>query len=47
MPTYVAATAWYLIICSVLMVGQYYLEPTASSWSWSDPPAAARRPASG
>jgi polar amino acid transport system permease protein len=26
MPTYVAATAWYLIVCSVLMVGQYYLE---------------------
>ncbi len=26
MPTYVAATAWYLIICSVLMVGQSYLE---------------------
>ena len=26
MPSFVAATAWYLIICSVLMVGQYYLE---------------------
>jgi polar amino acid transport system permease protein len=26
MPTYVAATAWYLILCSVLMVGQYFLE---------------------
>ena len=26
MPTYVAATAWYLIVCSVLMVGQSYLE---------------------
>jgi len=26
MPSYVAATAWYLIICSILMVGQYYLE---------------------
>jgi polar amino acid transport system permease protein len=26
MPAYVAATVWYLIICSVLMVGQYYLE---------------------
>jgi polar amino acid transport system permease protein len=26
MPTYVAATVWYLIICSVLMVGQSYLE---------------------
>lgn len=26
MPTFVAATAWYLIVCSVLMVGQYYLE---------------------
>ncbi|QGN57963.1 amino acid ABC transporter permease [Nostocoides sp. HKS02] len=26
MPTYVAATAWYLIVCSVLMVGQYWLE---------------------
>ncbi len=26
MPAYVAATLWYLIICSVLMVGQYYLE---------------------
>jgi polar amino acid transport system permease protein len=26
MPTYVAATAWYLIVCSVLMVGQHYLE---------------------
>jgi polar amino acid transport system permease protein len=26
MPGLVAATIWYLIICSVLMVGQYYLE---------------------
>ncbi len=26
MPTIVAATAWYLIVCSVLMVGQYFLE---------------------
>lgn len=26
MAGYVAATAWYLIVCSVLMVGQYYLE---------------------
>lgn len=26
MPALVGATAWYLIICSVLMVGQYYLE---------------------
>ena len=26
MPTYVAATAWYLIVCSVLMVGQAWLE---------------------
>lgn len=26
MPTLVAATAWYLIVCSVLMVGQSYLE---------------------
>ena len=26
MPSYVAATAWYLIVCSVLMVGQSYLE---------------------
>jgi polar amino acid transport system permease protein len=26
MPGFVAATLWYLIICSVLMVGQYYLE---------------------
>ncbi len=26
MPAYVAATLWYLIICSILMVGQYYLE---------------------
>ena len=26
MPTYVAATAWYLIVCSVLMVGQSFLE---------------------
>ena len=26
MPALVAATLWYLIICSVLMVGQYYLE---------------------
>jgi polar amino acid transport system permease protein len=26
MPTYVAATAWYLIVCSVLMVGQAFLE---------------------
>jgi polar amino acid transport system permease protein len=22
----VAATLWYLIVCSILMVGQYYLE---------------------
>jgi len=26
MPCFVAATLWYLIVCSVLMVGQYYLE---------------------
>ncbi|HET7475717.1 MAG TPA: amino acid ABC transporter permease [Dermatophilaceae bacterium] len=26
MPALVASTAWYLLICSVLMVGQYYLE---------------------
>ncbi len=26
MPSFVAATAWYLIVCSILMVGQYYLE---------------------
>jgi polar amino acid transport system permease protein len=26
MPTMVAATLWYLIVCSILMVGQYYLE---------------------
>jgi len=26
MPGYVAATLWYLIVCSILMVGQYYLE---------------------
>jgi polar amino acid transport system permease protein len=26
MPALVAATLWYLIICSILMVGQYYLE---------------------
>jgi len=26
MPAYVAATAWYLIVCSILMVGQSYLE---------------------
>jgi polar amino acid transport system permease protein len=26
MPGFVAATLWYLIICSILMVGQYYLE---------------------
>ncbi|MHB8185864.1 MAG: amino acid ABC transporter permease [Dermatophilaceae bacterium] len=26
MPAYVAATLWYLIVCSVLMVGQFYLE---------------------
>ncbi|MDN5789661.1 MAG: amino acid ABC transporter permease [Micrococcales bacterium] len=26
MPSFVAATAWYLIVCSVLMVGQHYLE---------------------
>lgn len=26
MPALVAATAWYLIVCSVLMVGQFYLE---------------------
>jgi polar amino acid transport system permease protein len=26
MPTYVAATAWYLIVCSILMVGQAWLE---------------------
>lgn len=26
MPAYIAATLWYLIVCSVLMVGQSYLE---------------------
>ncbi|WP_295694455.1 amino acid ABC transporter permease [Lapillicoccus sp.] len=26
MPGFVAATLWYLIVCSILMVGQYYLE---------------------
>ena len=26
MPALVGATLWYLIICSILMVGQYYLE---------------------
>ena len=26
MPGFVAATLWYLIICSILMVGQFYLE---------------------
>jgi polar amino acid transport system permease protein len=26
MPGFVAATLWYLVICSILMVGQYYLE---------------------
>ncbi|ADU46783.1 amino acid ABC transporter membrane protein, PAAT family [Intrasporangium calvum DSM 43043] len=26
MPSLVAAVGWYLIVCSVLMVGQYYLE---------------------
>jgi polar amino acid transport system permease protein len=26
MPSYVATTAWYLILCSLLMVGQYFLE---------------------
>jgi len=26
MPALVAATLWYIIVCSVLMVGQYYLE---------------------
>jgi polar amino acid transport system permease protein len=26
MPGFVAATIWYLIVCSILMVGQYYLE---------------------
>ena len=26
MPAFVAVTAWYLIVGSVLMVGQYYLE---------------------
>jgi len=26
MPGLVASTAWYLIVCSVLMVGQFYLE---------------------
>jgi polar amino acid transport system permease protein len=26
MPAYVAAVLWYLIVCSVLMVGQAYLE---------------------
>jgi polar amino acid transport system permease protein len=25
-PMYVAATLWYLALCSVLMVGQYFLE---------------------
>ena len=26
MPGFVAATLWYLIVCSILMVGQFYLE---------------------
>ena len=26
MPALVASTAWYLLICSILMVGQFYLE---------------------
>ncbi len=26
MPSLVAATIWYLVVCSVLMVGQFYLE---------------------
>ena len=26
MPAFVAATLWYLIVCSILMVGQSYLE---------------------
>ena len=26
MPAFVAVTAWYLIVGSVLMVGQYFLE---------------------
>jgi polar amino acid transport system permease protein len=26
MASYVAATTWYLIVCSILMVGQFYLE---------------------
>ena len=26
MPGFVAATLWYLIVCSILMVGQSYLE---------------------
>jgi len=26
MASYVAATTWYLVVCSILMVGQYYLE---------------------
>ncbi|MDE9365896.1 amino acid ABC transporter permease [Luteipulveratus sp. YIM 133132] len=26
MPTYVAGFAWYLVICTILMIGQYFLE---------------------
>jgi polar amino acid transport system permease protein len=30
MPGFVAATLWYLIVCSILMVGQSYLERTSA-----------------
>jgi polar amino acid transport system permease protein len=33
MPGFVAATLWYLIVCSILMVGQSYLERTSAAAS--------------
>ncbi|MEO3937476.1 amino acid ABC transporter permease [Dermatophilaceae bacterium Soc4.6] len=43
MPALVAATLWYLIICSVLMVGQFYLERYFGRGFGTTKPATTRR----
>ncbi len=41
-PGFMAATLWYLIVCSILMVGQYYLERYYGR-GFGEPSKAARR----
>jgi len=43
MPALVGATLWYLVICSVLMVGQYYLERYFGRGFGTAGPATTRR----